>query len=131
MKIVEIKVKPMKLGVTIGSAKRKKEKFITGEVYFEGKNDHNTFILKEDIKDYQGYGIGIDMFIIATVKKYYIFTEDCKLENELSRDIGKLIQMVEDGFIIQKDKTISKYDNNGNFVEKRKLTEQELEDLKE
>lgn len=77
-------------------------------------------------KSYKACGYGDDFIVLYVDKEYLIYSELGDLLSTLSDEIGQLIVVNNDHFIVRIENSIFGFDKNGNEIGGRKLTGEEI-----
>ncbi len=100
--------------------------------YIEKGREKDSFQLDYDMvtkKNYKGI-ISAEKFVVVWASNnYLIYSESGEHLTTLDDEIGRLVSVSEACFCVAKDKMLFAYNEKGNIVGQRELTEDELKEL--
>lgn len=136
MAIKEAKVKFMRLGVHALGCSQSLPKaiyFSSLEIsYMEKGRKKGSFTLDQNMvtkKNYRGTATAEKFVVVWAGNNYLIYSESGEHLTTLNDEIGRLVSVSGNCFCVAKDKMLFAYNEKGNIVGQRELTEDELKEL--
>lgn len=136
MAIKEAKVKFMRLGVHALGCSQSLPKaiyFPSLEIsYMEKGRKKGSFTLDQNMvtkKNYRGTATAEKFVVVWAGNNYLIYSESGEHLTTLNDEIGRLVSVSGTCFCVAKDKMLFAYNEKGNIVGQRELTEDELKEL--
>lgn len=126
MKISDVKINFLSLGVNECGKPRRKELWCLAEIIYMNGETFTNKIPNLVKKEFRGLLICEEFFVVITTSYFVICNDKGEIVKRLSLMIGEPIACNPDHFICRKDNTITGYNNLGEEIGSRELTADEM-----